>query len=74
MTTTTKCHLITSQTVEPGDRITEGWGTLTLTTVEIATVERYWTQFGTVVAKCTTTDGGDFTLWGAGTIYHRARD
>lgn len=68
------CHLITSRTVEIGDRILTGQGTLNLKVVEIATIERHWTQFGTVVASCTTTDGEPFTLWGAGTIYHRASE
>lgn len=65
-------HLITSTTAEVGDRIDLGLGTLVHRVIEIASIERYRTQFGTTVAKCVTTEGENFTLWGAGTIYHRA--
>lgn len=66
-------HLITSTTVTAGDRIALGYGTLNLRVVEVAeVVTREWTQFGTVVAYVRLTDGERMTLWGAGTIYHRA--
>lgn len=56
-------HQVTSKTVEPGDILCQGYGTQTITTREVATVERWITWNGYTNARLTFTNGDTEVLW-----------
>lgn len=77
MPTITRPHQVTSRTVEPGDILREGYGTPTITTREVATIER-WYHNGYCNAAVTFTNGDTKTLWAdthvENRVYYMQRD
>lgn len=77
--TITRPHQVTAQTVEAGDILRLGYGTLTITDHEVAEVVKRWIANQTYTnAIVRFTDGTEMTLWAGdryeNRVYYMQRD